>query len=240
MPNLDEILKKTITKNIPDKEIASQTKNFHNKFFDNKHELEIENNDDLVNNYVVVKDYSILRKNMMVGYIKKSEKNVLCEGRILNIIFNNNDEDKWSLKQDDISLATATIYLEIYNFISSIKEIIDDKYYDFYIYNKFTKEDSELQKYSYVDNLIILEKGQLIKYINKKRRNKVSCAGKIEKIVYDKDKTKIEILELYNFMTNRKWKIKVDKYYVYVFDNVEKQLNAMDKMKNDILGLIKD
>jgi hypothetical protein len=237
MPSLDEILKKTITKNIPEQEIASQTKTFHNKLFDNKHELEIENNDDFVNNYVIVKDYSVLRKNMMIGYIKKSEKNVLCEGRILNIITNDNDNDKWNFKQDDIS---PTIYLEIYNFILGIKEKIDDKDYIFYAYNRYAKEDSELQNYSYVDNLIILEKGQLIKYINKKRRNKVSCAGKIEKIVYDKDKTKIEILELYNFMTNRKWKIKVDKYYVYVFDNIEKQINAMDKMKNDILGFVKD
>jgi hypothetical protein len=236
MPSLDEILKKTITKNIPEQEIASQTKTFHNNLFNKKHELEQENNDDFVNNYVIVKDYSILRKNMMIGYIKKNEQNILCEGRILDII-KNDDNDKWNFKQNDIS---PTIYLEIYNFILGIKEKINDKDYNFYAYNRYAKEDAELQNYSYVDNLIILEKGQLIKYINKKRRNKVSCAGKIEKIVYDKDKTKIEILELYNFMTNRKWKIKVDKYYIYVFDNIEKQINAMDKMKNNILGLIKD
>lgn len=223
MLNLDEILDKTVIKKISEEEIISQTKSFHNKLFENKYEEKLGKKNKAINNCDLIKDYSKLKKGLVIGYIKKRTK-IFCEGRISEIIFINNQIQN----------------IEIYNFILKIQQNISPKTHFLYLYNKFNKEDNQLQNYSYLENNLLLEKGQFIKYINKKRRNKVLCGGRIEKIKYDKDKKKIEELELYNFIANKRWKIKVGKYYVFVYDNIEKQINIMNKEKENILNLLND
>lgn len=221
MQNLDEILNKTKIQNYTDKDIAFKTKNFLNSIFEEKHEKKIIKDMKTVNNCDKIINYFILKKNLVIGYIKKNT-DIFCEGRIMNIFYKNNKID----------------CLDIYNFIIKKKERININLYDLYLYNKYNKEDGELQNYYYVENTIILEKGQFIKYINKKRMTKILCGGKIENIVYDKDKKKIDDIELYNFISNKKWKIKAEKYYIYVYDNIEKQINTSNKNKKDLLNLI--
>jgi hypothetical protein len=223
MLNLDQILQKTVVNNFSDKEIASKTKDFLNSSFEEKHEKKLEKKKEVANNCDRITNYSILKKNMVIGYMKK-KCNIFCEGRIMDIFY----KDK---KIDNI---------EIYNFVFKKKENINTKTHNLFLFNKYNKEDGELQNYSFVENTIILEKGQFIKYINKKRITKILCGGRIEEITYDKDKKKIEEISLYNFIANKKWKIKADKYYIYVYDNIEKQINIINKNKNDLLDLIKN
>jgi hypothetical protein len=223
MLNLDQILQKTVINNFSDKEIASKTKEFLNNSFDEKHEKKLEKKKNVVNNCDQIKKYSILKKNMVIGYMKK-KTDIFCEGRIMDIFYKNKNID----------------YIEIYNFVLKKKENINTKTHNLYLFNKYNKDDGELKNYSYVENIIILEKGQFIKYINKKRITKILCGGRIEEITYDKDKKKIDEISLYNFIANKKWKIKAENYYIYVYDNIEKQINIINKNKNDLLNLIKN
>ncbi len=96
------------------------------------------------------------------------------------------------------------------------------------INNKFGKK---LKYYEYVENISDLQLGQYIRYVHLDK-NKLSMVGKITKIEIN-DSNNIEFIVLYDNIHDSFWKIRPNKYYIYV-KNKNKQ--KYDKMFKELMG----
>lgn len=217
--SLDDILKKTVIKKVKENQMINDLKEFHNKIGDKERDFSTElfydkmNDDPQFDGYIQIKNdfFDFLEINMFIKFIKKNDDGDANEGKIINITINNKNAE-----------------IELYHFGIEMTFKINTKNYDIYIYEKDIKVDNKLEKYYYVEDIKYLQENDWIKYINKKNRDKLSCAGQIKKI-NSNIHGKITHIELYNFYKNIKWKIKTNNYYIFKYDLYEKEINEMSK-----------